>query len=63
VTHLAAALFFTLALLGAAVAIHLTLRQYWDDILRALRGELGLGVRPPARPEPGSAMGFGRAAF
>jgi hypothetical protein len=41
VSHLAAALFFTLALLGAAVAIHLTLQAYWTEILLALKGEWG----------------------
>ena len=48
--HLAAALFFTVALLGAAVAIHMTARAYWPQILAALRGELGREVRRPARP-------------
>ena len=40
--HLGAALFFTAALLAAAVAIHLTVRLYWSDILSALRGEFGM---------------------
>ena len=44
--HLAAALFFTAALLAAAVTMHMTVRLYWTDILLALRGELGL--RPTA---------------
>lgn len=39
--YLAAALFFTLALLAALVAIHVTVRLYWPEILLALRGELG----------------------
>ena len=47
-TYFAAALFFTLALLGAAAAIHVTVRQYWREILLALRGELG--ATPSARP-------------
>ena len=50
-THLASALFFIAVLLGAAVILHLTVRQYWDEILLALRGELGLEVRTPAGPE------------
>lgn len=64
-THFAATLFFALALLGAAVAAHLTVRQYWGEILLALRGELGLEIRPPVRQAPPrpQAMGFGRAAF
>jgi Na+-transporting NADH:ubiquinone oxidoreductase subunit NqrB len=41
VTHLAAASFFVLALLAAAVALHMTVRAYWTEILMALRGELG----------------------
>jgi hypothetical protein len=51
VTHLASALFFIAALLGAAVMLHLIVRQYWDEILLALRGELGLEVRMPAGPD------------
>ena len=45
--HLAAALFFTAALLGVLVAIHLTVNLYWSDILSALRGELGLRSSAP----------------
>ena len=51
-THIAAALFFTIVLLAAAVAIHLTVRLYWAEILMALKGELGLDVRKPARSSP-----------
>ena len=50
-THLAAALFFVLALLGAAVVLHMTVRQYWTEIMLALRGELGLELSVPARPD------------
>ena len=46
-TYLAAALFFTLALLAALVAIHMTIRFNWREILLALRGELGAAT-PPA---------------
>jgi hypothetical protein len=60
VTHLAAAAFFTLILLAAAVAIHLTILHYWDEIRLALRGELGLS--PAARQAPARAMPLGRAA-
>ena len=61
-TYLAAALFFTLALLAALVAIHLTVRLHWREILLALSGELG-GVRPPERrAAPAGALGR-RAAF
>jgi len=57
VTYLAAALFFTLALLAALVAMHMTVRLHWREILLALRGELG-GVTPPVRPAaaPTAAM-------
>jgi hypothetical protein len=61
VTYLAAALFFTLTLLAALVAIHLTIRLHWQEILLALRGELG-AVRPPARAVPAGAMRSSAAA-
>lgn len=51
-THLAAAMFFTLMLLVAAVAIHMTVRLYWAQILLALRGELGRDISVPARAAP-----------
>lgn len=61
-TYLAAALFFTLALLAALVATHMTVRLHWREILLALRGELG-AVTPPARQAgPAGAMRR-RAAF
>jgi hypothetical protein len=53
VTYLAAALFFTLALLAALVAIHMTVRFSWREILLALRGELG-AVTPPAAAPAGA---------
>jgi hypothetical protein len=40
VTHIAAALFFALVLTGAAAIIHLTVRDYWQEILAALKGEV-----------------------
>ena len=46
--NLAAALFFTLALLAALVAIHMTVRLNWREIHLALKGELGAAT-PPAR--------------
>ena len=62
--HLAAALFFTFALLGAAVAIHMTVRLYWAEILLALRGEWN-GVGPVRRPAARAAFAArrGHAAF
>jgi hypothetical protein len=59
VTHLAAALFFTFALLAAAVTIHMTARTYWAEILLALKGEWnGLGgVRPAAARPRGPVSG------
>ena len=67
-THLAAALFFTLALLAAAVAIHMTVRLYWTEILLALKGEWdGLGAVRPAAARLPQAPAFAappkRAAF
>ena len=50
-THLASALFFVAALLGAAVVLHLTVRQYWDEIMLALRGELGVEPIDLSRPD------------
>ena len=60
-THIAAALFFALVLTGAAALIHLTVREYWQEILAALRGEVPMRRterpwrprgRPSARPRP-----------
>ena len=48
-THVAATLFFALALIGAGAAIQITVRQYWNEILLALRGDLGLDTGGPAR--------------
>ena len=59
--YLAAALFFTLALLAALVAIHMTVRLHWREILLALRGELGTAT-PPATSAARPAMPS-RAAF
>ena len=53
--HIAAALFFTAALLAAAVTIHLMVKLYWTEIMLALKGELGLEVRTPARSSPSAA--------
>jgi hypothetical protein len=69
VTYLAAATFFILALLGAAVTIHMMVRTYWSEILMALRGELGryphhriVPVRQTA-VAPAHATVLRRAAF
>jgi hypothetical protein len=48
VTHIAAALFFALVLTGAAAIIHLTVRDYWQEILAALKGEVPM--RRASRP-------------
>lgn len=48
-TYLLAALFFSLVFIGAAVAIHLTVRHHWFEIVAALRGELGLDITPVAQ--------------
>ena len=57
-TYLAAALFFTLALLAALVAIHMTMRFSRREILLALRGELGAATPPAAA----SSASVGRRA-
>ena len=54
-SHLAAALVFTAALLAAAVTMHMTVRLYWSDILLALRGEMGLSPSAP-RAQPNAAQ-------
>jgi hypothetical protein len=59
VTYLAAALFFTLVLLASLVALHLTVRRDWAQILLALKGELG----SPVRTAPSTFAGRRRAAF
>ena len=59
-THLAASLFFIIALLAATVAIHLTVRRYWLEIVLALRGELERPVTPAQAPSPFDRR---RAAF
>ena len=46
--HVASALFFAAVLVGAAAIIHMTLRQYWGDIVAALSGETP--VRAAGRP-------------
>ena len=61
-TYLAAALFFTLALLAALVTVHMTVRLHWREILLALRGELG-AVTPSARREAPAGALRRRAAF
>ena len=68
-THLAASLFFVGALLAATVAIHMTVRTYWAEILLALKGEWDgtQTVRQPAavrpKPLPAFAARSRRAAF
>ena len=68
-TYLAAATFFTLALLFAAVTIHMIVRASWAEILMALRGELGRSAHyriVPVRqapPAPNYARVLRRAAF
>ena len=47
-THIASALFFALVLVGAVAIIRFTLREYWQDIIAALRGDVP--VRTVARP-------------
>lgn len=47
-TQIAAASFFALVLFAAGAVIHLTVREYWRDILCALRGDVPM--RSQARP-------------
>jgi hypothetical protein len=48
VTHIAAGLFFALVLTGAAALIQMMVREYWQEIVAALRGDMP--VRSTARP-------------
>ena len=61
-TYLAVSLFFTLALLAALVALHMTVRIHSREILLALRGELGV-ASPPAREAAAAAAMRRRAAL
>lgn len=64
-SHLATALFFALVLTGAVFAITLTLKEYWAEILAALKGEVPVRrphrrwsanrVRATVRPRPAVA--------
>ena len=47
-TQIAAALVFAAILIASAAVIHLTVREYWQDILAALRGEVP--TRSTVRP-------------
>ena len=62
-TYLAAAIFFTVMLLAATVAIHLTVRLHWAKIVSALRGELGRPVTQPVQAAPAFAARRTGAAF
>lgn len=63
VTHIAAALFFAFVLIGAAAVIHMTVREYWNEILAALTGEIpkrrnrptAKAIRSTGRPRPMAA--------
>jgi hypothetical protein len=59
VTHIAAGLFFALVLIGAAMLIHMMVREYWQEIVAALRGEMP--VRSTARPWAGRGRSTPRA--
>jgi hypothetical protein len=63
VTYFAAALFFTLVLLGAAVTLHMLVLQNWDEIMLALRGELGLKQPERRAPRLARSTPQRRAAF
>jgi hypothetical protein len=59
VTHIAAGLFFALVLTGAATLLHMLVREYWQEIVAALRGEMPVrsgsrswAARSRATPRP-----------
>ena len=67
-THLATALFFSLVFIGAGIAAQLLVKEYWEEIVAALRGRPQ--VRKPAvsrfkvklRPGPRYAPALPRRA-
>ena len=61
--HLTAAMFFTLALLAALAAVHVTVQLSWREIVLALRGELGREIRRPGLRAPALPPRPRRAAF
>jgi len=71
VNHLATALFFILIFIGAGVGLQLMVREYWEEILAALRLDMPVRKVDPARftvtfrPRLASAYGRQRrgAAF
>ena len=67
--HLATALFFLLALAGAGLLLWTVVRDYWDEILAALKGEMPRRrtvrpwtrqVRVTVRPSPARAVAMPR---
>ena len=64
-THIAAGLFFAALIVASAAVIHLTVREYWQEILSALRGEMPVRhttrewtarARVSSRPRPIAAV-------
>ncbi len=51
-SHLASIMFFALVLTGSVFAIALTLREYWAEIIGALKGDVPVRrhLRPWASP-------------
>ncbi len=64
-SHLASIMFFALVLTGSVFAISLTLREYWAEIIGALKGDVPVRrhlrpwasprMRASARPRPAVA--------
>jgi hypothetical protein len=70
VSHIAAALFFSLLFIAAGIAGQLMVREYWEEILAALRGHAPVRKPAPAplmtvtiRPQLRFAHARRRAAF
>ena len=47
--HLASALFFIMIFIGAGVGLQLMVREYWDEIMAALRFQVPVRRIEPAR--------------
>lgn len=48
-THLATVLFFIMVFIGAGVALQLMVREYWQEIMAALRLEMPVRQIEPSR--------------
>jgi hypothetical protein len=69
VTHIAITLFFSLIFIGAGIAAQMMVKEYWEEIVAALRGQPPVRKTAPAprfkvklRPGPQFAPALRRRA-